>query len=473
MREILVASKNQEACDAIRGCFGEDYRVEVAVSKETALEMFQKKRYEFTFIDVEFLMAASYQVGKNDYRTALQPFWQAFPTAEIIVMSPQEMIRETVMAVKAGARNYLTYPIDKEEVKYIVQSLFESVRTQSELEFLRDSFWQGESLEMVQTNSPLMKEVFDKIQAVAPTKSTVLLTGETGTGKGVLAKLIHSHSHRCGRQFISVHCGAIPDTLLESELFGHEKGAFTGAVRRKLGKFEIAHGGTIFLDEIGTITPSAQIKLLQVLQEKSFQRVGGEATIQVDVRIIAATNTDLKRMAEEALFRNDLYYRLSVFPIEIPPLKQRIEDIPIICRQILEDLNRFHAKGIQEIDPQVVRAFEAYPWPGNIRELENLIERAYILETSSTLRPESFPAELFVSGYRSARAPADRSHTLEDVRGQAIEEIERRYLKELLATHKGRIDRSAEVAGISVRQLHNLMKKHGLRKEEFKSRSYR
>jgi len=318
-----------------------------------------------------------------------------------------------------------------------------------------------------------MKEVFDKIQAVAPTKSTVLLTGETGTGKGVLAKLIHSHSHRRDRQFISVHCGAIPDTLLESELFGHEKGAFTGAVRRKLGKFEIAHGGTIFLDEIGTITSSAQIKLLQVLQEKSFQRVGGEATIEVDVRIIAATNTDLKRMTEEGLFRNDLYYRLSVFPIEIPPLKQRIEDIPIICRHILDDLNRFHAKGIRDIDPQVVHAFEEYPWPGNIRELENLIERAYILETSSTLRPESFPGELFVSGYRPARGPVDRSHTLEEVRGQAIEEIERRYLKELLAIHRGRINLSAEAAGISVRQLHNLMKKHGLRKEEFKSRSYR
>ncbi|NIO03033.1 MAG: AAA domain-containing protein [Proteobacteria bacterium] len=473
MKHILVASDNQEACDAIRACFGDEYRIEMASSKDSCLEMFRKKRYEFTFIDVEFLTATPHQVGKNDYRTGLQPFWQAFPAAEIIVMSSQEMIREAVMAVKAGASNYLTYPIDKEEARYIVQSLYESARAQSELEFLRDRFWQAESLEMVQSNSPIMREIFDKIQAVAPTKSTVLLTGETGTGKGVLAKLIHNHSHRRNRQFISIHCGAIPDTLLESELFGHEKGAFTGAIKRKLGKFEIAHGGTIFLDEIGTLTSSAQIKLLQVLQEKSFQRVGGEATIEVDVRIIAATNMDLKKMTDEGLFRNDLYYRLSVFPIEIPPLKQRIEDIPIICRHILDDLNRLHAKGIRDIDPQVLHAFAEYPWPGNIRELENLIERAYILETSSTLRPESFPAELFVSGYRPAPGPVDRSHTLEEVRGQAIEEIERRYLRELLAIHGGRINRSAEAAGISIRQLHNLMKKHGLRKEEFKTRSYR
>ncbi len=468
MRHILVASRNQDACDAIRGCFGEEYRVEVTGSKETALETFQKKRYEFTFIDVEFLMTTSHQVGKNDYGPALQPFWHAFPSAEIIVMSSQEMIREAVMAVKAGASNYLTYPIDKEEVKYIVQSLYESARAQSELDFLRDSFWQTDSLEVVQTNSIVMKGVFDKVRAVAPTRSTVLLTGETGTGKGVLARLIHSHSHRRDRQFISVHCGAIPDTLLESELFGHEKGAFTGAVRRKLGKFEIAHGGTIFLDEIGTITPSAQIKLLQVLQEKSFQRVGGEATIEVDVRIIAATNMDLKKMTDEGLFRNDLYYRLSVFPIEIPPLRERVEDIPIISGLILSKLSRFHSKGIHEIDSQVIDAFEAYSWPGNIRELENLMERAYILERSSILRPESFPTEFFMPGHRAAKVSLDCSETLETVRGQAVQEVERRYLGELLRMCRGRISVTAKAAGISARQLHNLMKRHGLRKEDFK-----
>jgi len=315
MKYILVASKNQEAFNAIRESFSREYRIDVVSSKASCLEKFRQKRYDFTFIDLDILRESSPVTGHYDYNTALQPFLQAFPAAQIIVMSSQVIIREAVMAVKAGASNYLTYPIDKEEAKYVVQSLYESLRTESELDHLREGFWQADSLEFVQTGSPGMREALEKIQAVAPTKSTVLLTGETGTGKGVVAKLIHSHSHRREKQFISTHCGAIPDTLLESELFGHEKGAFTGAIRRKLGKFELAHGGTIFLDEIGTITPSAQIKLLQVLQEKSFQRVGGEATIEVDVRIITATNTDLNKSTDQGLFRNDLYYRLNV-PLE-------------------------------------------------------------------------------------------------------------------------------------------------------------
>jgi DNA-binding NtrC family response regulator len=427
--------------------------------------MFRRRRYEFTIVDVEFQTASE---PNKDYKEALQQFWQVFPTAEIVVMSSQQMLREAVMAVKAGASNYLTYPIDQEEAKYIVQTLYESLRTASELEFLRESFWQPDSLELVRTESAAMREVLDRIRAVAPTKSTVLLSGETGTGKGRLAKLIHTHSHRSERQFISVHCGAIPDTLLESELFGHEKGAFTGAIRRKLGKFEIAHGGTILLDEIGTITPAAQIKLLQVLQDKTFQRVGGESNIGVDVRIIAATNTDLKKMVDEGLFRKDLYYRLSVFPIEIPPLRERIQDVPTIARSILRNLNRLHTKQIHDIDSRIIEAFERYPWPGNIRELENLMERAHILENSHVLSPESFPVELLGFGCPRPGMPIDFSRSLEHVRDQAIEEIEKRYLREVLAAHKGRIDVSAKTAGISVRQLHNLMKKHGLRKEEYK-----
>jgi len=268
---------------------------------------------------------------------------------------------------------------------------------ESELDYLRDRFWQEDSLEIVRTRSPLMKRLFDKVRSVAPTKSTVLLNGETGTGKGVLARLIHQHSNRKDGPFISVHCGAIPDTLLESELFGHERGAFTGAVRRKLGKFEIAQGGTIFLDEIGTITPSAQIKLLEILQDGTFHRVGGEERIEANMRVIAATNADLRKMCEAGQFRKDLYYRLNVFPLEIPPLKERMEDIGYIVEVILKKLNKFDLKEIHDIHPHVIDAFGNYPWPGNIRELENLMERAYILEESPILMPDSFPDELFTS----------------------------------------------------------------------------
>lgn len=294
MRSILVVSREQDVFRAVKACFGQGHRIDKAFTKDAALDMLRRRRADFVFIDLEILKES---VPGNAYKAALEPFWHLYPTIEIIVMSPQEMIREAVMAVKAGASNYLTYPINPDEARYVTESLHEFLLVQFELDHLRDQFWQSEALELIRTESPVMRNVFNKVRSVAPTKSTVLLTGETGTGKGELAKLIHRHSNRREAQFISVHCGAIPDTLIESELFGHEKGAFTGAVRRKLGKFEIANDGTIFLDEVGTITPSAQIKLLQVLQDRTFQRVGGEVTIEVDVRIIAATNMDLGRCA--------------------------------------------------------------------------------------------------------------------------------------------------------------------------------
>jgi DNA-binding NtrC family response regulator len=465
MRDILVVLDNQEAFHALHSCFRQGHRVDKASTQDAAMEMLRKKRYDFVFIDVEILRES---VPGNGYKAALQLFWHVYPTIEIIVMSSQEMIREAVMAVKAGASNYLTYPINPEEAKYITESVHESIMAQSELDYLRDQFWQSDSLEFIQTESTVMKKVLDKVRSVATTKSTVLLVGETGTGKGELAKLIHRHSNRRDAQFIGVHCGAIPDTLLESELFGHEKGAFTGAVRRKLGKFEIANGGTIFLDEVGTVTPSAQIKLLQVLQDRTFQRVGGEATIEVDVRIIAASNMDLKKMCDEGQFRKDLYYRLNVFPIEVPPLRERIEDVPHLVEVFLENMNRFNTKEIHDIDSQVIEAFMRYSWPGNIRELENLMERAYILESSLVLTPESFPSELFGSELYSASMPANPLLTLAETRNRGVENIERSYLKQLLSHNKGKIKDSAHDAGITTRQLHKLMKKYDLRKEEFK-----
>jgi transcriptional regulator with GAF, ATPase, and Fis domain len=354
-------------------------------------------------------------------------------------------------------------------LKLSAESITESIMMHSELDYLRDQFWHIDSLGLVQTKSPAMKSVFDKIRSVSPTKSTVLLLGDTGTGKSVLAKLIHQHSNRKDAQFISVHCGALPDTLVESEMFGHEKGAFTGAIKRKLGKFEIASGGTIFLDEIGTITPSAQIKLLQILQDGTFQRVGGEETLETDVRVIAATNANLKKMCDEGQFRKDLYYRLNVFPIEIPSLKERIDDIPLFIETFLNHLNKFSAKAINGIHPGVLQAFKVYTWPGNIRELENLVERAYILETSAVLTPESFPNELFDSESNPVFLSFNETLTLAQARQRGIEEIERNYLKEVLARNNGKIGKSAEDAGISTRQLNKLMNKYKIRKEEFKT----
>jgi DNA-binding NtrC family response regulator len=468
MKSILIASDNQLACELMREYFSPEYRVEVVSDKDSCLMKFRKKRHEFTFIDLDLLRAFGTPKDRHDYRTALEPFRQTFPAAEIIVLSPQEMIREAVNAVKAGASDYLTYPIHRDELRYVTESIGESIQLRSELNYFRESFLEKESLEIIQTISPVARGVFDKVLSVAPTKSTVLLTGETGTGKGLIAKFIHLNSQRKNAQFISVHCGAIPDTLLESELFGHEKGAFTGADRRKLGKFEIANQGTIFLDEVGTITPSAQIKLLRILQDRILQRVGGEIDVETDVRIIAATNADLKKLANDGLFRSDLYYRLSVFPIEIPPLRERKEDIPLLVKFFLKRMNQSYSKDICDVHPEVMQAFQQYTWPGNIRELENLIERAYILETSPVLMPESFPGELITSEHSKMQVPLNKALTLAEVRRRSIEDSERRYLGDLLALTKGKIKKTAEAAGITARQLNKLMNKYGLQKEDFK-----
>ena len=331
-----------------------------------------------------------------------------------------------------------------------------------------DDFWSPEVLKEVHTRSPKMLQTFEKVKSVAPTKTTVLLLGDTGVGKGTVAKLIHQHSSRKDESFVHVHCGALPDTLAESELFGYEKGAFTGAVKRKLGRFDTAQKGTIFLDEINTISGTMQIKLLQVLQDHIFQRVGGEYPIETDVRVIAASNSDLQQLCDEGLFRKDLYYRLSVFPLVIPSLQERSEDIPDWVSYLIEWFNKQYFKEIQDADPLVVKALMEYSWPGNIRELENVIERAYILETTSTLRAENFPQELFGDINNPAEIAMDITLPLAEVRRQSLEHIERQYLKELMSKHLGRINQAAEAAGITTRQLHKLLSKYRIRKEEFK-----
>ncbi len=466
MRSILVISNKSETIPKIKSTFPSGYQIEKSSDMEDALGKLNKKRYDFIVVDLQILKETS---SDNGYKEALQPFKDLFPTIEIIIMTPLEMIREAVSVLKAGASDYITHPIEPDELKYVINNIRDSVILKSELDYLRDKFWKKEAREIVQTENDAMKQVYKKIQAVAPTKTNVLLIGETGTGKSLLAKLIHRHSNRQKAQFIEVHCGAIPETLLESELFGHEKGAFTGAVRRRLGKFEIAKDGTIFLDEIGTLTPSAQVKLLQVLQDGKFSRVGGEAVLTTNARVVAATNSDLKEMSENSQFRNDLYYRLNVFPIEIPPLRERIEDLPFLFEVFLSRLNMELSKNIHNVHPHVLEALKAYSWPGNIREMENLIERAYILEESSTLNPESFPGELFQGKKTQIPVSKNSDAKLAAARRRAVDEFETQYLKDLLSRNQGKMKQSANDAGIGTRQLHKLLMKYGLRKEEFRS----
>jgi DNA-binding NtrC family response regulator len=466
MKSILIISAKEDDARLIRESLPSDYQVENTDSVKSALELHRQSAFDVIFSDLKLLRDTS-ETGK--IAETINLFKEPNPLAEILILSSKASIQDTVKAVKAGAQDYLTYPVDPTEVRLVIKSVTEALAKKIELDYLRDQFWKPEWLDIIKSRNVEMLEVFKKIRSVAPTRATVLLSGETGTGKGLLARMIHIHSNRCNDPFISVHCGAIPDTLLESELFGHEKGAFTGAVRRKPGKFEMARGGTIFLDEIGTITPSAQIKLLQVLQDGTFSRVGGEAVLQTDARVIAATNADLTGMIERGEFRKDLYYRLNVFNIEIPPLRERAEDIPQIAELFLEKLKQRHEKSIHSVHPLVLQAFKNYHWPGNIRELENLMERACILETTTVLTPESFPIGLINSGDAHAVLPVQAHLPLAEARRQAIDDFERQYLKELFSRHKGRVNRAAEDAGVSTRQLNKLMVKYGIEKEIYKT----
>jgi DNA-binding NtrC family response regulator len=474
MHGILVASDCEQACEAVSASFRDKGPVDLVTVRKTYLALFNgsggnQVRYDFIFVDVGFLDPEPNQrPGQADCRSAVKRLKERLPRAEVVVMCPPTRTRDAVIAVKGGMGSYLSYPIDPHEVTHLQERIEERQRKQLELNYLRNGFWRNESFAIVKTRSPLMEKVFEQVRSVADCRSTVLLGGESGTGKGVIARLIHRDSARADGPFVSVHCGAIPDTLIESELFGHERGAFTGADRRKLGKFEIAKGGSIFLDEIGTITQSAQIKLLEVLQSQTFHRVGGEATIEADARIIAATNEDLGELTRKGLFRTDLYYRLNVFPIFLPSLRQRVEDLEILAEEFLGRLNRLYAKKVQAIDPEVMDAFRQYSWPGNIRELENLMERAYILEKSDILTRAGFPVELFSLPAVVSDEPQPRTPTMKEARRKGLEAIENKYLREILSVERGSIGRTAQTAGITTRQLNKLMSKYGLRKEEFR-----
>jgi DNA-binding NtrC family response regulator len=464
MKHIIIATADDNIRRTMEQSLPNGLQVTYTESRSRSLAAIKKNHPDLIFMDLEMLLEGA---DRNEAAERLKDFKSLCDDSEVVVMTDKEYIRSAVNTVKAGAADYLTYPIDPSEVRLVVAGLEAHRIASSELDHLRDQFWGPEVREAVQTRHQVMQQVYDKIRLVARTKTSVLLTGETGTGKTMLAKLIHSHSNRSEQAFISVHCGAIPDTLIESELFGHEKGAFTGADHKKLGKFEIAKGGTIFLDEVGTLTPSAQIKLLQVLQDSTFSRVGGTETLKADVRVITATNDDLKAAVENNRFRRDLFYRLNVFPIDIPPLSQRADDIPYLIELFLKRLNNEMQKNIHAVEPRMIGALKKYAWPGNIRELENLVERAYILEQSSVLTPESFPGELFEGDMAIAVVPVSAQMPLAAARHLAVEDFERQYLKELLSANLGRINRSAEIAGITTRQLHKLMQKYHLHKEDF------
>ncbi|WP_054689433.1 sigma-54-dependent transcriptional regulator [Desulfosarcina cetonica] len=447
MDTIVISARHQRTLDTVQRILAGTCKTHVADSPAQLWGSLKTIPFDGLFIDIPRLeeLAAAID-GSLEPRALIAQIRQLRPMMAIIIIAPGSEIRQAVSYMKNGASNYIAEPIDSEEVRFVLDEISRERPQQSELAYLRERLWQDDALDITQTLSPIMRKVYANVMSVGPTKTTVLLLGETGTGKSFMAKRIHRNSNRKYGPFISVHCGAIPDTLIESELFGHEKGSFTGAHRRKPGKFEVAFGGTIFLDEIGTISMAAQVKLLMVLQEGLYQRVGGDQALTANVRVIAASNSDLKQMCDAGQFRKDLYYRLNVFPITIPQLHERKEDIPFFVEAFLKKFNQFNNKRIQGVRADVMAALMHYDWPGNIRELENLMERAYILESSPIMTPDSFPSELFEDHTFPADIVTAMPATLAEVRRNGLEAIERRYLQDLLVRNRGRINASAAEA---------------------------
>ena len=368
-------------------------------------------------------------------------------------------------AIRKGAYDYFTKPFKLEEMEIVIERALEKRRLQNEVRTLRERVKKDREFEDIVGQSEGIKNVLELVTKVAPLDSTVLITGESGTGKELIANAIHRRSRRCGGAFIKVNCAAIPEGLFESALFGHEKGAFTGAHTQRLGKFELAHRGTIFLDEVGDMSPSTQAKVLRVLEQKELERLGGDKTLKVDVRVIAATNQDLSQALKEKRFREDLYFRLNVFPIQLPPLRERKEDIPILIDNFLADINLNLGTSITGVSRDAMEPLLGYHWPGNIRELKNIVERAATMAEGEFITSKVIT--LSFAGPKSGLALPELPAYL----GEIIEEVERQLLIGALQKTGGIQVEAAKLLGITEKNLWKKIKKHGIDVKELKGKS--
>jgi DNA-binding NtrC family response regulator len=364
--------------------------------------------------------------------------------AAVVVMTAFGAVSSAVDAMRAGAVDYLTKPLSFEELLVVLDKTFETQRLRLETRQLRQRVCERFGPHNIVGTAPPIQQIFEIIERVAPSRATVLITGESGTGKELVANAIHQRSPHAAGPFIKLHCAALAESLLESELFGHEKGAFTGALARKDGRFAIADGGTLFLDEIGEISPAVQIKLLRFLQEREFERVGGSQTLRVDVRVIAATNKNLAEEVAKGRFREDLYYRLNVVALEMPPLRDRRTDIPALVKLFLDRYAKENAKTIESISPETMELLCAYDWPGNVRELENAIERAVVLATGPNLEPRQLPPHI-----RPRLTPGGMPY----VPGATMADLERYAILETMKALGGSTSKAAEILGISARTI--------------------
>jgi len=375
------------------------------------------------------------------------------PGLPVIILTGHGTIESAVQAMKEGAYDYLTKPVDMGRLTLLVARALSEWEVKRQYREALQELQKRSQFSNIIGKSDAMRRIFEVVQLVSASKASVLITGDSGTGKEMIADAIHYNSERKDKPLIKVHCAALSESLLESELFGHERGAFTGAVARKRGRFELAHRGTIFLDEIGEVSPGVQIKLLRVLQDKSFERVGGEETIEVDCRIIAATNRELKEAIRQGQFREDLYYRLNVVNIHLPPLRERKEDIPLLISLFLTEFAQAGGKRIEGIDPKARTALYNYPWPGNVRELRNCLESAVVLSRTNLITLEDLPPHI--------RTDADKNYVKLSL-GLSLAEAEAQLIRAELLAQNGNKTRAAEVLGIGRKTLHRKIQEYGL-----------
>jgi DNA-binding NtrC family response regulator len=461
--KILVVDDDAAIVFALRRTFEKDgYAVASATDGMAGLDALRSGSPHLVFLDLT--------MPELDGISVLTKVRQEQIDVPVVIMTGFGTMQKAIQAVQLGAYDYITKPLDVDQVRSVARRALELRQLQAEVQGLRARLLEPPAKDSLIGNDLKMQEVYKAIGAVTttPNETAVLITGESGTGKELVARAVHAHGPTAAEPFMGINCAALPVNLLESELFGHERGAFTGAIDRKLGRFETARRGTIFLDEIGGLAPDLQQKLLRVLQEREFVRVGGNASIRVRARFITATNKDLEGEVRRGTFREDLYFRLNVMAIHLPPLRERRADIPSLVNHFLDKYSRILTKRISGISPQVMDALGRYDWPGNVRELENVIARCVILARGEMILPDALPEQL--RQHRGAQAidVPITSPRLEEARRAVVEAFEREFVAQTLKATGGNVTEAARRAGIERQSFQRLMGKHGIASEGFR-----
>ena len=442
--KILIVDDELIMRESLAGWLERDgHAVQTAPSGEDALEMLKETRFDIMLVDIKMEGISGLDV--------LRHMKENDPDVAVVMITAYGSIPTAIEAMKNGAYDYMLKPFDPNELGVLIEKIIRYQDQDREMQFLREEVKERTRFESMIGQSKPMQEIFDLICDVAPMDSTVLVTGQTGTGKGLAAKAIHSSSPRCNGPFVTVNCGAIPEHLMETELFGHQKGAFTDAKETKRGRLELAHGGTLFLDEVGEISMRMQIDLLRVLEDRVFYRVGGTQPMEVDFRVIAATNRNLEKAIKEGFFREDLFYRLNVISMIMPSLSQRKEDIPLLAEHFLHRFVQETNKTIDKISREAMDELMLYDWPGNVRELENAIERAVVVGKERQMLPEDLP----ILCYGPFHAPQNNS----------LKEVEKNHIRQILTDNGWNIARSAKILGIDRSTLYSKIKKYEIEKD--------